>query len=245
MIRATYLFGFGFLVFVSFFAVSAPASIIPRITTLPDGVSYSSIEGTLWNMTLRDTHWGTFSLGDISVSSSPLALLTGSATGSFHLERKGFTGSGLVSVSEILSLDDFQFGLNAEFGLGGTSLPVTIKIHGQKLEWNKQGQCLTARARLVTNAPAIVFAGFQNDIADTAANITCDNGRLRVSFSQDIGLANLSGAGVILGEDVLNLALVLRFPDQTAISEVAAAFMREYGFKQQPDGWHSKVTLSR
>jgi len=190
-----------------------------------------------------DSHWRSLSLGNISMSLNPILVLAGTANGSVHLERNGLIGSGLFSVSDTVSLDNFQFDLEADFGLGGTSLPATLTIQGHKLEWDKQGQCLTAQARLVTNAPANAFAALTENLADTVGDITCDAGRLRVSFSQDIGLANLSGAGVLLSEDVLSLALVLRFPDQTAISEPAAAFIRGYGFKQQPDGWYNEVTL--
>lgn len=243
MIRVKYLFAFGFAVFVGVFAAFAPAAIAPRFAQFPAEITYSAVEGTLWNMTITNTHWRSRPLGDVFISLSPVSAFLGQARGMLKLKENNLNGSAIISIASTTSLEKFEFEISTQIKLGEILFPADVIIRGDRIEWDRRGRCLSAQASLSTNLPAVVLVDFQENITDTVADIRCDDGRLLVVFSQGIGFARLSGTGVFTGADALDLELVLRFVDQTAIPEAAAVFVRRLGFTQKHDGWYSEVTL--
>jgi len=243
VIKTKYLLAYGLLLFTGIFATFAPAAIAPRFVRLPADFSYFSLEGTLWNMTAKDAHWQSRSVGDVNFSVNPLSIFTGTVNGQFAVQKKSFSGFGDVTLSDTLLLDDFEFEAQLSTKLGAVPVAGAVTIAGEQLEWDNRGQCLEAKANLTTNIPAVLLADFRSNMPDTIANINCINGRLQVSFNQDFGVGSLSGTGAISGTGMLNLALVLRFSDQAAISGAPAEFIRQRGFSLKQDGWYSEVKL--
>lgn len=243
MIKTPYLFAFGFLVFVCTLVIFAPASLAPRFVQLPVGVKFEALEGMLWNPTFKQIHVQSLPLGDMTVSLSPLSLFTGGASGVVSVTGNRFYGSGWVTIADTLLLENFNFTGQTKVNFGDTSVASRVTLQGERLAWNNQGQCVAAQARLITDSISVVLADLRSDINETVADITCEDGNLQVSFSQNLGVGTLSGSGVVVGASTLSLALVLRFADQAAISEVEVAFLQDLGFSQAEDGWHSEVTM--
>ena len=243
MINAKYLFTFGLLLFVGVFTAFAPAAIAPRFVQFPAAFTYSALEGTLWNVSVKDAYWQSRSVGDVSFSISPAAIFSGATTGQFLLQKKNTGGSGRATVSETLLLENFEFHDQLRVKLGAVPLVGGVTIVGKHLEWNSRGQCLAVKATLTTDIPAIMLADFRSGIPDTVANLSCANGDLQVSFEQDVGVGRLSGTGNVQGSAVVNLELVLRFSDQAAISDPTTKFIRRLGFRLKQDGWYSEVIL--
>jgi len=238
-----HLLVFGLLVFAGAFAVFAPATIAPRVIEFPAGVAYSSLEGTLWNMKFRNTYFRALPIGDIDVALSPLPLIIGEAQSTFKIEGGSVRGSGAVSVGKLVALENFEFSTQAKVNFGSSRIYADMTVEGESIKWDRRGQCISAQAKLITNAPKKAFAAFQENLPDTVADIECIDGRMEVVFSQDVGVSRLSGKGVFTEFATLDLELVLRFPDQAAMPEIAAGFMRHFGFAQKQDGWYSEVTL--
>lgn len=243
MIKARYLLVYGLLVFAIVFTVFAPATIVPRDADFPKGVTYSSLEGTLWKMTFKGAHVRSRPIGDVTVSLYPLSVLFGTAQGAFEIDHDNLNGSGTVSVDNLITMESFEFSTQTPFNFGTARVLAHVILEGERIEWDRNGQCVSAQGKLVTNGPALLLEGFQKNFPDTVANISCNDGDVQVTFEQDIGVAHLSGSGVFIGSTMLDIELFLRFPDQAAIPATAADFLRQVGFKQKQDGWYSEVTL--
>lgn len=241
MTRTLYLFVFGLVVFLSALVIFAPAAVAPRFVQLPDGVKFSAVEGKLWHPIFREVYAHSLPVGDMTVSLSPLSILTGKTTALISLTGNRFEGSGKLTIADTALLENFKFRGKTQFNSGGQALSSMVTLQGERLAWNKEGKCIAARASLITDGISVALANILNDIPETVADITCENGILQVSFSQNLGFGALSGSGVIDDPNALNLALVLRFSDQAVISDTEATFLQDLGFRQRHDGWHSEV----
>lgn len=243
MIKARYLAAFLVLVFVSVLVVFAPARIVPRFIELPAALGYSGIEGSFWRATFTNVHWRSRAVGDVSFSLDPLTAILGSLQAQIELDSNDQKASGLVIMSDVVLLEDFEIESQMRTKLG--ILPITglVKISGARLAWDRQGQCTLAQASLTTNIPAVLLADFDKNLTETAADFTCDGGQLSFAFKQNFAAGTLLGTGRFIAVDTVNLELVLRFAGETVIPDAAIVFMRRLGFEQKQDGWYNDVVL--
>ncbi|WP_306253949.1 type II secretion system protein N [Parvularcula sp. IMCC14364] len=141
----------GLFLFVLHVISSLPLILVLKWSGLDDrGLSWSSVEGTLWYGEINDAQYQNYPIGDIKQQTGFLPLLTGRVSTRFTIDGFSLAAGGQISVTAtrqiriedtILMLDLGQYGIRDAFDApmsGALRVDVdTLSFRGQSCEYGQ------------------------------------------------------------------------------------------------------------
>ena len=236
--RVKHLVFVGAGAFLLFLIAFMPASSALRFASLPSSFSYRSVAGSIWNMEFSDVSIYGRPVGRLTLGTG-LSVLAGGLNGHVRLDGQDIAAEFDLEITEQIAVEN----LNLTMGLSGRIASVTfdgaMRVQDAAVELQPSGRCLSASGRIRTNAFEEMFAtlGMSRDAVD--ADLTCAGGYLQTSFSRSFSDGDINVTGSIIEPSVLNMAVLLRFDDQTAIPQEVLEWLETNGFQATEDGWQT------
>lgn len=197
---------------------------------------FSSASGSVWDGKLAQVSFGKQFIGDLTVKTDLMALLTGKASGALGLTREGFSGQANINYG----LGDGRLELKDANITGNTAMvpgmpaaiakgdgKFTLKVNDVKFT---EGACAEATGEVWTDALTRVdIRGWKGP--ELRGPVTCEGGNLHVE----------AGGKAATGEDVLAVMTIGQHLDMELRATVSNASpgalqaLAEVGFKPEGD----------
>lgn len=212
------------LAYLLFVITSAPAQLLSLVTPMPANVSYSGLQGSVWNAQIEHAQVDSVELENISTSLSPLSLL--SLSPEVFVEIKGGlsdspTGQGLVQLSEQqISLQELDLQVPANSIVPFLNVPVPVNAFGG-VDVNVStlvmsgNRCISAEGKVTWQRAAVAAFDQTVELGNFTANISCQQENLMLTLEpqNNLGLtftAQLNKQGRLIGNGYLKPSA--RFP---------------------------------
>jgi len=189
--------GYSLVFIVAFIAsliVYLPAGVVISRLTLPSQLLLNGVEGTVWQGSIKQVRWQNDDFGELQWRVKPSALLSAKLEASvrfgresdLNLRGKGEVGYGL----EGAYASNLVLSMPVDEVLKRAPMPVPFVAKGQ-LELTVQNYtyqspyCLNAKGTLAWSQAGVESPFGNLDLAQTIADVTCENSTLNVKGSQN------------------------------------------------------------
>lgn len=188
-------------------------------------IGYSSVEGRVWNGSLRGLTWRGLDLGTARVSLNPLALLLGRLEIATDLDGSGLATGRAVMTRHFgggLSIRDLA--LQADVG----RLPSIVPLRGRvvvaidRAELGGRG-CVAATGSVETDALVSRPAGLDWSGPPLRGEIRCEGDALVVPLSGSGGADRVSAIMTMFADRTFRVRIEARISDQTVVGSLSAA----------------------
>lgn len=195
------------VIYLIFLLVYLPANWLISIAPLPNNVTVSGAEGTLWQGKAALISIDKKQIEQVSWNVSPWGLLVGKANIDVNVGSRATPVNGRGSISWSLSgvsAKNIRIDLPDSFLLAGTRLPFKTKIDGDvslMVETLVQGKpwCEQLKGKLFLNSTDVKNQYGVYPLGNIALGLSCLDGQLQIATDETQNILGLSGT-VILGE---------------------------------------------
>lgn len=230
------------LVFVVAFTVYLPAAAALRFVALPKGMTYRSVQGSVWHMRFHDVALFGRPIGILELSLSPLSIM-GSTQGTAKITGPDMRAEFVFAFGETLLVDKLFIATDIQTSLMGLAASGTADISDAYLVLDPSGRCREATGRLETDVFRAAFTAFGVASDMVTANLRCDSGVLSFAFSRQLDGGVLDVQGWLARPQEINLAMQLRFDDQARMPHQWIDGLGRAGFQATDDGWRAEVRV--
>ncbi len=230
------------LVFIVAFGVYLPAAVALRFVDLPTGMTYRSVQGSVWHMRFEETVLFGRPIGMLELSPSPISIL-GSTQGTAKIAGSDMQAEFVFEFDETLHVDELFVTTGIQTSLMGLAASGVADISDANLVLEPSGRCREASGRLKTDIFRAAFTAFGLASDAITTNLRCDAGVLSFSFSRQLDGGVLDIQGRLTRPQEINLAMQLRFDDQARMPQQWINGLGRAGFQATDDGWRAEVRV--
>jgi hypothetical protein len=230
--------------FLLFFVVLMPARLAVAWLGLDTGLSYGSVQGTLFHTELSGVSYRGMPLGDVTVDPSLAALLTGAFSGDVQVRGQGIAGSAVVreTDADIYSFTNLKFVAPIGLLADGWPLRGSLSLTAPELVLGPQGctgGSFTLRTDAFTSALSQLGAGELVLVGDG----TCANGQLSMALAGENEQLSLTLTAKGMSADMLVADVILTPKAALAGRDDLQMALNFAGLRRNGNAWAGEIRL--
>lgn len=185
------VFVVGYLIFA---IATVPAALVLSTVTLPKGIQFAGVSGTLWNGHASQLQYDRQVINNVDWTLSAPALLTGRLSADVKFgnarERNTISGAGYVSASISggnIKAEGLTLRVPTQFALKQFRLPMNLEAQGRfLLSLDEFAQatpfCEVLSGNVTWQGAGVSYLGQNISLGELAGSLGCDNGAIALSI---------------------------------------------------------------
>ncbi|WP_262689890.1 type II secretion system protein N [Kordiimonas aestuarii] len=244
MLSRAHLLGLFVVAFLVIFIATMPARLAVRWMELGSAVTYSGVEGSLFNPRLSGVSYRKMPIGDVGVEPALSAFVLGSFHGKVTM-RGNVSGQFEVveySDTEII-IKDAHLAVPVDFTTKGWPLSGAVSLNSSSIALDSRAGCSEGSFTLRTDMFAPALKAFGGDDIILAGDGRCEGGQLEATLvGENRRLAVTVNTAWRKGENLV--ADITLAPKGAAPPSEAVQMMLDFaGLRREGKAWYGQLSL--